>query len=106
MNRPLATMTLSDVQTLKHLTGHRDPDYAAKPGHIGYNIGMTGDAVSNRLRYFEEIGLIDCVDTSKRYYRVTELGRQLMEGELSDEETARLEEEHAAIKAEAEDGDA
>ena len=71
-------MTQADERILEFL---REKDIVASPAVIAANIDYTGEYISRRCRKLANAGLLQRVDASN--YRVTELGEQFLQGEVT-----------------------
>lgn len=60
---------------------------AMPPAVVSYNIdGVSHPTVKRRLPKLAEHGLLEKVDDSKGYYRITDLGRRYVEGDVTKDE--------------------
>lgn len=53
--------------------------------NLTQNIGMldkSRDTISRRMNKLEEIGLLECTDEKRRYYKITDKGIAYLEGKL------------------------
>jgi len=71
-------MTQADERVLEFL---RDKDIVASPSVIAANIDYTGEYISRRCRTLTDAGLMQRVDATN--YRVTELGYQYLDGDIT-----------------------
>ena len=74
-------MTQADERVLEFL---REKEIVASPSVIAANIDYTGEYISRRCNTLADAELIQRVDASN--YRITDLGKQYLAGELSADE--------------------
>lgn len=74
-------MTQADERVLEFL---QEKNIIASPAVIAANIDYTGEYISRRCRKLAAAGLIQRVDASN--YRLTELGRQFLDGDIGADE--------------------
>ncbi|AFO57922.1 MULTISPECIES: helix-turn-helix transcriptional regulator [unclassified Natrinema] len=83
--RPLVSwMTKSDPAILEVF---EEAGIAIPPAVAEYNlVGVSKSTVKRRLPVLVDHGLLKKVDEDRGYYRITERGRQYLEGELDAED--------------------
>ena len=79
--RPLVSwMTKSDPALLEFFA---ETDIAMPPAVVSYNIdGVSHPTVKRRLPMLADNGLLKKVDDDRGYYRITDLGRSYLAGDL------------------------
>ena len=83
--RPLVSwMTKSDPAILEFFA---ETGVAMPPAVVSYNIdGVSHPTVKRRLPVLVENELLEKVDDKRGYYRITDLGREYLAGELEAED--------------------
>jgi len=83
--RPLVSwMTKSDPAILEFFA---ETGVAMPPAVVSYNIdGVSHPTVKRRLPVLVENELLEKVDDKRGYYRITELGREYLAGDLEAED--------------------
>lgn len=79
MRPRVSWMTGADDTILEFFYEH---DLALPPAAVSFNIDFSATHVRNRMRKLAEEGLMERVDETKGYYRITEKGRKYLAGEL------------------------
>ena len=77
-------MTQADERILEFL---KEKEIVASPSVIAANIDYTGEYISRRCRELANEGLLQRVDASN--YRLTDLGREFLEGDVDAEHLER-----------------
>ena len=89
--RPLPDwMARSDLEILSFLDGHENDDFENPPLAIARNTGVSESHTRTRVLVLEKSGLLHRASGARGFYRLTDLGRDFLDEELSAEERDRL----------------
>lgn len=83
-------MTRSDLIILNFLDGHEVEDLAVPPLVLSRNTSIAKSTARARLRALTDGELVEKMDDTGGYYRLTDLGRRFVHEELTDEEQERI----------------
>lgn len=88
-------MTNADDRILEFLRNDGNGELVANPAVIAVNIGFSPHTVRERVSPLKRSGLVEYHDESRGLYRITDTGRDYLEGRLDDGEVADIETELA-----------
>lgn len=84
MGRPRVDwMTRADDTILEFLLNDGNKPLNASPTFVEANIDYKISHIRNRMRKLHEAGLVDYYDEDRGLYRITDLGRDYLSGELN-----------------------
>lgn len=90
--RPLITwMSPADNAILDFLSGHQIENFCAPPKVVAVNTEVSASHVRKRVLKLYKADLLKKLNSPQGYYRVTDLGKRYLAGELAAEEGERLE---------------
>jgi predicted transcriptional regulator len=84
-------MTAADDRILEFLRNEGNGELVANPSVIAVNIGFSPHTVRERVGPLRDCGLIEYHDRSRGLYRITDAGRDYLDGRLGDDEIGELE---------------
>jgi len=83
-------MRESDKRILEHLAND-GRELIDRPVDIAVNIEFEHGTVRHRMPVLRDVGLIQYHDESKGQYKIDDLGRRYLDGEITDDEQDQLE---------------
>lgn len=84
-------MTNADDRILEFLRNEGNGELMANPAVIAVDIGFSPHTVRERVGPLRGSGLIEYHDGSRGLYRITDTGRDYLDGRLDDDDIAELE---------------
>jgi predicted transcriptional regulator len=84
-------MTNADDRILEFLRNEGNGELIANPAVIAVNIGFSPHTVRERVGPLRRCGLIEYHDGDRGLYRITDTGRDYLDGRLGDGEIAEIE---------------
>ncbi|MFC5367623.1 ArsR family transcriptional regulator [Salinirubrum litoreum] len=84
-------MTNADDRILEFLRNEGNGELVANPAVIAVNIGFSPHTVRERVGPLRSCELIEYHDGSRGLYRITDTGRDYLDGRLDDDAIADLE---------------
>jgi DNA-binding MarR family transcriptional regulator len=84
-------MVQSDLTICSFLNNHSTDGFVAPPTAIAENTGLSRSTVHKRINVLTNHNLVERTESAYGYYRLTGLGKGFLAGDLSESETAALE---------------
>ncbi|MWV40942.1 transcriptional regulator [Natrialba sp. INN-245] len=92
MRARIRWLTRVDMAILEYLDGHKLSTFEQPPSAIAANIETSSGHVRRRVRTLAAANLLERTDDTAGYYRITDLGRRYLRGELTEDERETLRE--------------
>jgi predicted transcriptional regulator len=84
-------MTNADDRILEFLRNEGNGELVANPSVIAVNIGFSPHTVRERVGPLRRSGLVEYHDEDRGLYRITDTGRDYLEGRLDDNDVEDIE---------------
>lgn len=92
MRRPrVVGMTSADDRILEFLRNEGNSALVANPAVIAVNIDFSPHTVRERVGPLRRCGLVEYHDRSRGLYRITDAGRDYLDGRLDDDDIEHIE---------------